>query len=607
MAPKRASGVRSPGSSGKKQQTIMGSFQASKPKLAPTEVIASMPELSVEHTSELEQAVDAYCLSWAEKCGQKSNYHDGINREDVDLDSRGLHLVRAFVDAAQLASSRDQTVSNGKFLDKLVLVMRNDVVHQSSHVSRAAHAALMSYLSAFPYAQVKRYPTEGSAPGQPYLLINPAVVWIPLESDRQSFTSKYLLGPDMTIAGQTWQKGGGTSTTSRRFKGSSWASPLHLIVHCMEMGERAATMDFNGDLQLLDYLLAVMEEDLDGRLLVHQGLGSITNGAGGSSSRAKEADEIAGRKRALLENSLTWRIVAGSYAEPEVHQKLIRSIVHLIVGGGNAPGFDSGDGNSSEEEDAGLNAAEEEPDDDAPAGISVFTSRELASMASRVLNLMLKLYGAAESAKAFLSTGRHRSSSVNYRMALDSHLLSVMWGTGGPASRRPHTLKKLLRALTPRDALRLLGLLAARKFSQTYDASSVTKYGIREDVSTSLFEAHSMISRGSDLNSFFEVEAVPMLASLHCGPSRAARAYGSINHVAAVISGIAVAVATRVALGEDLASGPGGMEALKFELAAAIKATAELSKGGAGGVAHRLSTLGMNELAIAQMALVSLP
>lgn len=107
----------------------------------------------------------------------------------------------------------------------------------------------------------------------------------------------------MSIAGRNWHAEKDSSLTSRRLKDSKFASPLELFLHCAEKGEKAAQFDFNGDLQLWDYLLAVYEQDLAARLSVHEKLGE-------AAKRGEVDDETARQRKALLENSFAWRTFA---------------------------------------------------------------------------------------------------------------------------------------------------------------------------------------------------------------------------------------------------------------------------------------------------------
>ena len=160
--------------------------QAQRPAAATLVVEAldtDAPVLEQALVQELEQANEAYLSAWGEKCRQRSHTGEGgTSREDVDLDARGMRAVVAFGHAAALAGARGAVLDASK-LEAMVLVVRNDCVHQHSHVSRAAHAALCSYLAARPYARLARHDPSAAGPyaGCPYVITAPSSAWTPLQ------------------------------------------------------------------------------------------------------------------------------------------------------------------------------------------------------------------------------------------------------------------------------------------------------------------------------------------------------------------------------------------------------------------------------------------
>ena len=104
-----------------------------------------------------------------------------------------------------------------------------------------------------------------------------------------------------------------------------------------------------------------------------------------------------------------------------------------------------------------LAEAEEEPEDDAPAGACVFTWPELAAMASKTLTMCLEMYGAVEASGLFEASNRVRSSSVNQRTLLDQAMLKAFMGE---VCKTEDQRRTFLRSLQPRDALRLLGMVS---------------------------------------------------------------------------------------------------------------------------------------------------
>lgn len=268
------------------------------------------------------------------------------------------------------------------------------------------------------------------------------------------------------------------------------------------------------------------------------------------------------------------------------------NLVRLIVG----DDIDSSGG--------ALNEVEDEPEDDAPASACVFTRKELSALGSRLLNLQMELFGAAEGAGLFLATARNRSSSINHRMALDSHLLNAFWNEKG-VCKRPEAARSLIRSMRPRDALRVLGLLTAQKFACTYDATSLGTFGKKVKDLTVLHDVHSMLDRGSDVSSFFEVDIIPVVSSFHREPQRALKTYKTVNHLAVMMGSITCAVHALLSKGSKVQWGDGGMKKFCDEMHESIQAIVGLVKEGKSESAS-LSPLGYSELLVAQMTLARL-
>lgn len=127
--------------------------------------------------------------------------------------------------------------------------------------------------------------------------------------DRTSFTSKYLLVPYITKSGREYgihlgqsnhHHGTASLDDSRNEK---WSSPVLLFLHCIEKALASEAEDFNGDIQLMEYLLYVIVEDLNCRLAASSAL---------KQNNSASAASILSRRRALIENSIAWRIFAGN-------------------------------------------------------------------------------------------------------------------------------------------------------------------------------------------------------------------------------------------------------------------------------------------------------
>lgn len=393
------------------------------------------------------------------------------------------------------------------------------------------------------------------------------------------------MNEDMALSGRNWRADSGAPGAPKRQRDTPWRCPAELVLHCVRKGLASAEVDFNGDLQILSYLLTIMEQDLDARVKVFEALGA----AGKRESSGIPAPARGG----LLENSLAWRLYAGPLVGTETRRDLIRALVELTACWDEAAA--EGD----------IDAAAEEPEDDAPAGSCVLTRGELAAVAARTLRLLLRVFGAAEGAGAFLAHNAHRAATINHRMALDAALLEAAWSEKC-ICKRAAAVAALLRALSPRDALRLLGLLTAQKFCRTYEASSLGQFGkIVGDLAPPMHAAHSMLTRGTDVGTFFQVDLCPAVATLHREPGRAAKAYKGADHLAVVIAAVAAAAAALAAAGEDVPTGDEGMAGLKRELQAAARAVVGLAAGGADGAAH-LTGVGLAELVAAQMTIAAM-
>ena len=84
----------------------------------------------------------------------RSSYQSELKVKEADLaDDFGMKFVSAFMESAEEAAARGKTL-HPDFLSYLVFIVRNDVVHHHSQVSRRAYQCLMTYLARYPYAVV---------------------------------------------------------------------------------------------------------------------------------------------------------------------------------------------------------------------------------------------------------------------------------------------------------------------------------------------------------------------------------------------------------------------------------------------------------------------
>ncbi len=611
---------QSPAGNAKKQQSLKTSFTNAAnaaPALAPIDVANSnLPLLSQVQAQDMESALDNYCHSWGEKCHKESNLtRGGAAREDIDLDFRGMIFISAFNNAMALAAAQGVSMPP-QFVEALVLIMRNDVIHQNTHVSRAAHATLMAYFKIRPYVKLGHYSTAGPRGSTkkkqtPFVSSSGQNVWLPMEKDRTVFTSKYLMIDDMAISGRNYktEKMAG-AIAPRHLRDVRWTCPAEMLLHCVEKARQSAEVDFNGDLMLFQYLITVMEQDSAVRLTVYSQLGGKLPGCHHNSTEEEEEGEeeeeaanndttkMEGPRRALLENSLVWRLFAGQLVSSTIQKDLIIGLVGLLVATADAAA-----------NDADIDEAEDEPEDDAPAGACVFTRPELAALAARLLRLFLSVFGAAEASGAFFATGKHRSAGVNHRMALDGYLLEALGSEKG-ICKTPDAARSLLRALPPHDSLRLIGLFAAQKFSKTYSEADVhgNFKSLVGDIGQYLHDMNNMLSRGTDVATFFQVDLCPVLASLHREPSRAIKTYKTADYIAGMISSIASAAAALDVSGKPIPTGSNGNDEFLKELTAAITSVATLGKGEKETGHHglHLSKEGVCDLVCAQMTLKSM-
>jgi hypothetical protein len=597
-AKRRAAAPANPagGSPGKRQQTLLEAA-APPPRCAPPPLEAAAPpapELERALLQDLEQAVEAYQQAWGEKCEQSScAASGGAARAEVALDAAGLRAVAAFRHAGALAAARGASLPSSA-LEALALVTRCDVVHARSGVSRAAAAALAAHLAARPYARLER----AGAGGAPRVVTDARAAWVPLDdANRRGFTWEHLMVPDMALSGRAFaaeRRGGapppppaGGRTGARR--ATRWATPLELVQHCVDAARLSDKEDRNGDLLLWEYLLRVLEQDLAARLEAHAALRPEAEAAAAAGDGARAA-----RRKVLLQHSLAWRVLACDYASPEQRRGLVRGLAALVVADAEAAA-----GGAPAGGDDALAAAEEEPEDDAPAGACVFTRRELAALAARTLRAMLSLHGAAEGAGDFFAAGKHRAAAVNHRTALDAALLDELWMESGVV-RAPGAGAALLRALAPRDALRLLGLHLGRRFAKTYADQVGPFKKLFADIAPALEAAAAAPGRGTELATFFEADLVASLASLHREPGRTVLVHKSAEHVAAMLGAGAAAAAALVVAGEPLPAGaaPAAVAAELRKAAAAAPALA----GSDRSAAHALGRAGAAQLVAARMA-----
>lgn len=391
---------------------------------------------------------------------------------------------------------------------------------------------------------IVRIPTHGLL--MCYVFLAPAAY-----RNQKSLTAKYLLVPDISISGRNYKIDTEASLNTRHLPDNKFRSPYEFLFHGIKAGVDSAKFDLNGDLMLLKYVLSVVEQDLDCRLHVHSAYADNS-----------EENGVQDKRRAVLENSLAWRIFTCPLTDHMQRHRMVKAIMELIV---------------ADVADVDLEAIVDEPEEDAPAGACVFTRRELAAIASRLLNCMLKIYGAAEAAGAFLCTSKHRSHHQNQRTVMDEFMLKQFFSKEA-VCKTPDACKAFLNSLAPRDALRLLGLFIAQQFNNTYDKEA--KGGLH-----GLIKANAILNRGSDAAGFIEVDMVEAVTSINMDPGRAVKVYKAAGYLTMVVSGIASAAHALTVQGEPLPCGESSPAALWGALQEAVKNVAGKVKesGGSAG------------------------
>lgn len=465
-----------------------------------------------EDEDDLEKDADLYLDSWKAKCGQSSSLRvGGPLREDIDLDRHGIKFVRAFRRYSEHAKVRNRMVPPS-FLEYLVLVMRNDVVHQHSHVARAAYDCLIDYLDLNPYCTVQENGMQ--------VLVSKDSAWLPFFSSRESFGASYLMMEDMSVAGVQYCRDQSDSFKPKStVRPKKWGHVDEMLLHCIEKASQSDKLDYNGDLLFLDYLVTVAAQDAAVRIQVFRNILE-------KQSKKKSERELKG----LLENSALWRMIVGSRWNPKVVQNIIRGLVMLIA-------------DCNEENGLDMEIAEEEPDDDAPAGACTFSKSEIAECASRLLNSALQIFGAMESIGGFLATSSFRSASTNYRICLDEYLVQSFWLEKG-FCKNPESANALLCSLEPRDSIRFIGFVTSQKFTAAYDEKYVQRMGFDWLKKTEyMYIARDTINLGSkDVNSFFEIPVEAILDSLLLDMGRSVKMYRSADNIGLIIGYLALSL-----------------------------------------------------------------
>lgn len=335
--------------------------------------------------------------------------------------------------------------------------------------------------------------------------------------------------------------------TSSRYLPPAFASPLDLLIQCVDNILRDLTAEdmgsshrANADLYMLHYLSFVIREDANARIRLHDILQSQSQAVDESQRNKSPFDQSISQRSALLSNSLIWRIFGSPFSEKKAQESFVRGLVRLITSrslDGSYSSFHNVKG--PEEEEATVRS-------------TLSSHLEIQETAKILLQTMLDIFGRAEGNSAFFCNSKHRKSSSNLRMSIDSFLIDAFWSERGYC-KEPEDARVLLQAICPRDRLRFLGLMVAHKFARTYSSNVlITKSSLEgadrqtsfADITKYMHWVNDMMvsNHGKDIDGSFEVDMTQVLMALNYEPNRAVKTYKSINHVALMLEVIASAV-----------------------------------------------------------------
>lgn len=398
---------------------------------------------------------------------------------------------------------------------------------------------------------------------------------------------------DIVAAGKLYyanSNAGGSHATSSRYLPSAFASPLDLLIHCvdnilrdLDVEDMGASHRASADLYLLHYLSVVIRQDADARIQLHDMLQSQSQPGSESQRNKSPFDQSISQRSALLGNSLIWRIFASTFSDKKTQESFVRGLVRLITHRCIPDDDDS--------------AANTTPSDHKSKGLlhdeevmvrSTLTSHlEIHETAKTLLKTMFDIFGRAEGNGAFLCNSKHRKASINLRMSLDAFLIDAFWSEKGYC-KEPEAARILLQALHPSDRLRFIGLMVAHKFVHTYSSSTLTTksplkgvevHATFADVTNYMHRINDiMVSQGKDVDGFFEVDMTQVLMALNYEPNRAIKTYKSINHVALMLEVIATSVSVLAASQQAVPTGFQTLPQFGEELKKAVRTFTAVSK-----------------------------
>ncbi|KAI7840289.1 hypothetical protein COHA_006071 [Chlorella ohadii] len=234
-------------------------------------------------------------------------------------------------------------------------------------------------------------------------------------TDPLSLTRRYMLEESIKDAGHNHRldhhESSGQLLADRK-KGGQLGSVLQLLKLCVDRAVDSVEEDHNGDVLLLAYLLALLQQDLRARLQVFDAYADVEDSA------------VLGRRFALLQNSLLWRIWMDQRESDRERADVVRLAMKLIVGVASEQEL-------QEVEEQETHAHRRDPDAEEQANPCICTPRQLAALGATLLNMLLDCFSAAEAAGGFVRARDNRMHRSNLRMLMDKQLKQLFWKNKG--------------------------------------------------------------------------------------------------------------------------------------------------------------------------------
>ncbi|KAK9840198.1 hypothetical protein WJX74_005315 [Apatococcus lobatus] len=210
----------------------------------------------------------------------------------------------------------------------------------------------------------------------------------------------------------------------------------------------------HGELLLLKFIVAGLQQDLRARLAIYTALSKASSGGAGTASS---------KKSMLLQGSVLWRLLSAGNIRHDDTVPVIRNLVEVITGDGSPPASCSRTPSKTppKKPASGIGLPQDEAGESLQEG-QLWTQPALAEIASMLLNLLYDLCGhMEEDGLAFHNKRPGGSQHSVYREELDKHVAGMLKG-GNVVSKDTSRIYALLLSLPARDCLRLIAVLIGR-------------------------------------------------------------------------------------------------------------------------------------------------